>query len=207
MAPWQDIVARKRALRDAEIAKYLPSELEAGQPPWPSESERAITGIADLEELQVRIETGELSAEAVVGAYICRAALTHSLTNSITEPLFTSALQAARDLDTHFQQNGGRTVGPLHGVPVTVKDQFDVKGVDSTLGYVGRAFRPVEKDAVLIQILKGLGAVVVAKTNLPQSIMVGLSSICVLCFMFLVWEGLRGLECYMIWRKGAEDYM
>jgi amidase len=44
--------------------------------------------------------------------------------------------------------------------------------VDTTLGYVGRAFKPAEEDAVLVKILKGLGAVVVAKTALPQSIMV-----------------------------------
>jgi len=40
------------------------------------------------------------------------------------------------------------------------------------LGYVGRAFRPAEEDAVLVEVLKGLGAVVLAKMALPQSIMV-----------------------------------
>ena len=63
-------------------------------------------------------------------------------------------------------------MGPLHGVPMTLKDQFDVEGYDSTLGYVGRAFRPAEQDAVLVALLKQLGAVIIAKSNLPQSIMV-----------------------------------
>jgi Asp-tRNA(Asn)/Glu-tRNA(Gln) amidotransferase A subunit family amidase len=56
---------------------------------------------------------------------------------------------------------------------MTVKDQFDVRGFDSTIGYVGRAFRPASDDAVLVAMLRQLGAVFLAKTNLPQSIMVG----------------------------------
>jgi amidase len=57
-----------------------------------------------------------------------------------------------------------------------VKDQFNVKGVDTTLGYVKNAFKPAEEDAVIVQIMKSLGAVVLGKTNLPQSIMVGQNS-------------------------------
>lgn len=55
---------------------------------------------------------------------------------------------------------------------MTLKDQFDVKGYDSTLGYVGRAFSPAEQDCVLVTLLKQMGAVIIAKSNLPQSIMV-----------------------------------
>lgn len=68
----------------------------------------------------------------------------------------------------------GTTVGPLHGIPITVKDQFNTAGFDSTIGYTGRAFKPASTDAILVSILRNLGAVVIAKTNLPQSIMVGL---------------------------------
>jgi amidase len=55
---------------------------------------------------------------------------------------------------------------------MTLKDQFDVSGYDSTLGYVGRAFKPAARDCVLVTILKSMGAIIVAKSNLPQSIMV-----------------------------------
>ncbi|KAF2009890.1 amidase signature enzyme [Aaosphaeria arxii CBS 175.79] len=54
---------------------------------------------------------------------------------------------------------------------MTLKDQFDVKGHDSTLGYVGRAFKPAAEDSVLVTQLRQLGAVIIAKTNLPQSIL------------------------------------
>jgi amidase len=59
---------------------------------------------------------------------------------------------------------------------MTLKDQFDVAGYDSTLGYVGRSFKPAVQDCVLVSILKRMGAVIVAKSNLPQSIMVGYAS-------------------------------
>jgi Asp-tRNA(Asn)/Glu-tRNA(Gln) amidotransferase A subunit family amidase len=55
---------------------------------------------------------------------------------------------------------------------MSLKDQFDIKGIDSTLGYIGRAFAPATSNAVIVDVLKSLGAVVIAKTNLPQSIMV-----------------------------------
>ncbi|OAK93588.1 amidase signature enzyme [Phaeosphaeriaceae sp. SRC1lsM3a] len=54
---------------------------------------------------------------------------------------------------------------------MTLKDQFDVQGYDSTLGYVGRAFKPAAQDCVLFAMLKQMGAVILAKSNLPQSIM------------------------------------
>ena len=76
----------------------------------------------------------------------------------------------ARALDAHLATHG-HPVGPLHGVPMTLKDQFDVRGHDSTLGYVGRAQHPAAANCVLVDMLEQLGAVIMAKTNLPQSIM------------------------------------
>jgi amidase len=55
---------------------------------------------------------------------------------------------------------------------MTLKDQFDISGYDSTLGYVGRAFKPAAQDCVLVSLLKHMGAIIMAKSNLPQSIMV-----------------------------------
>jgi Asp-tRNA(Asn)/Glu-tRNA(Gln) amidotransferase A subunit family amidase len=85
--------------------------------------------------------------------------------------LFQEALEQAKKLD-EFYAKEGKTVGPLHGVPVTLKDQFNVKGHDTTLGYTSRALKPASEDAILVSMLKQLGAIILAKTNLPQSIMV-----------------------------------
>lgn len=79
-------------------------------------------------------------------------------------------MERACHLDTVYKT--GSRLTPLHGVPVTFKDQFNIRGLDTTLGYVGRANKPATADAAIVQILEQLGCVVLAKTNLPQSIMV-----------------------------------
>jgi Asp-tRNA(Asn)/Glu-tRNA(Gln) amidotransferase A subunit family amidase len=94
----------------------------------------------------------------------------------LTEVLFDDALKEAERLDRYYQQHG-TLVGPLHGVPITLKDQFDVKGVDTTIGYVARSFKPATNDAAIVQILKSLGAIILTKTNLPQSIMVSMPTL------------------------------
>ena len=81
-------------------------------------------------------------------------------------------MQQAEELDAYMISEK-QPMGPLHGLVVTLKDQFNIKGYDSTLGYVGRSFNPATDDAVLVKMLKSLGAIVLAKSNLPQSIMVG----------------------------------
>lgn len=89
----------------------------------------------------------------------------------MTEIIFDEALDDAARLDDYYATKK-ELIGPLHGVIVTLKDQFDVKGFDSTIGYVGRCFKPATEDAALVKTLRNLGAIVIAKSNLPQSIMV-----------------------------------
>ncbi|KAK5798037.1 hypothetical protein VI817_004328 [Penicillium citrinum] len=135
-------------------------------------SELCGTGMVDVEALTTLLRSGQLSAEDVIRAFIrrkdCLTAGTQ--TNCLTEICFDDAIQRARALDD-FQQTHGRLIGPLHGVPISLKDQFNIKGLDTTLGYVGNAFTAAESDAPLVSTLTELGAIIIAKTNLPQSIM------------------------------------
>lgn len=91
-------------------------------------------------------------------------------TNALAEVLFDTALKRAKELDDYLATTG-KPLGPLHGIPMTVKDQFNVQGYDTSLGYVGRAFKPATSDADVVKVLKDAGVVFIAKTNLPQSIM------------------------------------
>ena len=59
----------------------------------------------------------------------------------------------------------------LHGLPVSIKDLFNVKGHDSTLGFVKWANSPHTKESELVTILRGLGAVLYCKTNVPTAMM------------------------------------
>jgi len=61
-------------------------------------------------------------------------------------------------------------MGPLHGLPVSVKDSFHVEGVDSSIGLSALAFKPARANADLVNLLQSLGAIVIAKTNVPQSL-------------------------------------
>ncbi|TVY41093.1 Acetamidase [Lachnellula subtilissima] len=158
---WKDVVNLKRAARLAAVEPYLELELPPTDP---------ITDISDVDELAKLMSDRKVTAEDVVLAYIKRASAAHKATNCLTEIVFEAAIQRARSLDKYYELNG-KTMGPLHGIPITFKDQFNVKGVDTTIGYVGMAGKPATDDAAVLKILQGLGAVVIAKTNLPQSIM------------------------------------
>lgn len=98
-----------------------------------SPTELAITEITDARVLQKNIQSGELSALAVTTAYCKRAAIAQQLTGCLTEILFETALDRARELDEIFEREG-RVIGPLHGIPISFKDNYDVKDVDSTIG-------------------------------------------------------------------------
>ncbi|OJJ43734.1 hypothetical protein ASPZODRAFT_154254 [Penicilliopsis zonata CBS 506.65] len=176
----KDIASQKRQLRDAALQPYLVDDLDQRLPRVENVEERTrlpldprsqmITDIDSVTDLLQCLGNGEFTAEEVTTAYIRRATIAHQLTNSITEVLFDDALKHAKELDSEFNLTG-KLRGPLHGIPFTLKDQFNVQGVDTTLGYVGRSFHPATEDAVLVSILKQVGAVIIAKTNLPQSIM------------------------------------
>lgn len=83
--------------------------------------------------------------------------------------MFDRALRRARQLDDHLQRTG-IPIGPLHGLPVSVKDSFFVEGVDSSIGLSALAFKPASENAPLIDLLESLGAIVIAKTNVPQTL-------------------------------------
>ncbi|KAI0389101.1 amidase [Xylariaceae sp. FL0594] len=161
--PWQEVVRRKRDIREQLLREYEQNATRTS-------SAGDITQISSLSDLSAKLASGEVSSEAVTRAYIKRAIAAHRETNCITEVLFNNAIHRAKELDEYFAKSG-KPVGPLHGIPISLKDQFDVAGFDSTLGYVARSFQPATRDCALVEMLKSLGAVVIAKTNLPQSIM------------------------------------
>lgn len=84
--------------------------------------------------------------------------------------MFPEALATADDLDSHLARTG-QTIGSLHGLPISLKDNFHVKGHDSTVGLVARAHQPDQDDSTLVGILRRLGAVVYVKTNVPTAML------------------------------------
>ncbi|KAI6754709.1 hypothetical protein HG530_012461 [Fusarium avenaceum] len=161
--PWPEIVSTKRSIRDVALQKY---QIERDHSLNTTFGET----IVDINEITGLLETGQVSALELTLAYIGRACEAQAKTNCLTEICFDDAIDQAKQLDD-FQRENSRLIGPLHGVPMSVKDQFNIKGLDTTLGYVANAFAPADRDAALVHTLKKLGAVIISKTNLPQSIM------------------------------------
>lgn len=92
-------------------------------------------------------------------------------TNCLSDIFFAEAIEAARALDDHLQRTG-RLVGPLHGLPISLKDNFNVKGRDSTVGFASLVNKPAEYNATLVDLLERLGSVRYCKTNVPTAMMI-----------------------------------
>ena len=84
--------------------------------------------------------------------------------------MFDEAIERAEYLDKVRAQSG--PVGPLHGLPISVKDTFKVKGHDATIGFVSWIGKKATQNSTLVDVLLDLGAVLYVKTNIPQTLLV-----------------------------------
>ncbi|KAF2144892.1 uncharacterized protein K452DRAFT_244341 [Aplosporella prunicola CBS 121167] len=136
-----------------------------------SEKEIGITETPTAGALLQQLRRGELAAEDVVVAFCKRAAVAQQLTSCLTETFFDEAIERAHFLDEYLKKEK-RPIGPLHGLPISVKDSFCVKGHATTLGFVSFLDNPpASQNSALVQILLDLGAVLYVKTNIPQTLM------------------------------------
>ncbi|KAH8897576.1 general amidase [Thozetella sp. PMI_491] len=133
-----------------------------------SATELDITEVEDATALLSYIHRGRWTAEQVTTAFCKRAALAHQLINCLMDADFDAAIQRARELDAYFARTGS-IVGPLHGLPINIKDLTEVKGLHYTMGYVSWADCVSTEDAVVVASLRKAGAVIYVKTTMPQS--------------------------------------
>ncbi|AKC85988.1 amidase [Pseudoxanthomonas suwonensis] len=143
----------------------LPAPPAQAPSPAASSFPYAEAGIADL---QAAMERGETTSHALVQAYLARIiALDRNgpRLNSIIE-LNPRARTEAAALDA--ERAAGRVRGPLHGIPVLLKDNIDATPMATTAGSLAMAgFRPAG-DAFLVERLREAGAVVLGKANLSE---------------------------------------
>ncbi len=117
-------------------------------------------------ELCQLLRGGELSPVEAAEAYLDRIGEVDGKLNSYVTVCAEEALQAAREAELAIA--GGNYLGPLHGVPVAVKDQFYTKGIRTTAGSsILWDFVPTE-DAAVVSGLKSAGAVLLGKLNLSE---------------------------------------
>ncbi|KAI1612707.1 acetamidase [Exophiala viscosa] len=174
---WQETSRAKQAATSKLVETWLPPDFSVDDKllnvmdvpaSCLSHTENEIT-LLRATELVERISSGSLKSEDVVKAFCKRAAIAHKLVNCLTEPMFEAAVARSKELDIYFTENK-RPFGPLHGLPISLKDTCNVKGVPTSLGYVGQVDRIAKRDSSLVEILKAAGAVIFTKTNLPTAI-------------------------------------
>ncbi|TVY56326.1 Acetamidase [Lachnellula cervina] len=189
---WQTLAKTKRD----SINALIPVSWRLPSPTPPATKQRNVTGkyiqqflspreveITETDAVGIVKQTtvGLWTALEVTKAFCHRAALAHQMVNCLHEIFFEAALADARKLDEYYVKNG-KPVGPLHGLPVSLKDQFHVKGVETTMGYVGwintfegRTETGKERvfESELASSLRRLGAILYVKTAVPHTLMAG----------------------------------
>lgn len=85
--------------------------------------------------------------------------------------MFDDAIKRAKELDVMFQKTG-KVTGPLHGLPVSLKDNFNIPGYPSSVGFCSWALEPMKVESTIVGVLRDLGAVAYVKTNVPTAMMI-----------------------------------
>ncbi|WAA09025.1 amidase [Fervidibacillus albus] len=119
----------------------------------------------DATALAEKIKNKQISSELATRIYINRLKEIQPSINALTEHRFDEALNEAKNKDEQLQK--GRICGKLFGVPITIKESFDVKGMKTTGGLLSRKNNIAEKDADVVKKLKEQGAIILGKTNTP----------------------------------------
>ena len=117
------------------------------------------------------IREKKVSALEAVRAFIARIEKVNPRLNAVVQTCFERALQEAKEADELLVR--GQTKGPLHGVPMTIKDSIDTAGVITTGGTVGRMHYVPGKDATVVARLRAAGAILLGKTNTPEFTLAG----------------------------------
>ena len=120
----------------------------------------------DATELAALTQAGELSAEEVISDALERMHQVNPSLNAVVDDLGTEALERASALDQ--ARRNGASVGPLHGVPVTIKVNVDQKNHATTNGVVALKDVIAPDDAPVVLNLHNAGAIVIGRTNTPE---------------------------------------
>ena len=176
---WQEVAHIAQTHRDDSIRRVeppipnVPDQLPLDRTDVPkyllSTEEVAITETAP-EDLVTSLATGKYTSTTVTTAFLRRAGLAQALANCITELLPERAIARAKFLDEYLSQHG-KPIGPLHGLPISVKEHIGMKDLGLNAGFVSWWDQKAEDDALPLKILWHAGCVFYARTTQPQTLM------------------------------------
>lgn len=116
-------------------------------------------------DLAARIKSGDISSVEVTQHFIDRIKTHNPALNAVVATRFDAALDDAANADAAVAK--GAPLGPLHGVPMTIKDAFEVDGLTCDVGHTGFAGRISSHNAIVVERLRAAGAIILGKTNTP----------------------------------------
>jgi aspartyl-tRNA(Asn)/glutamyl-tRNA(Gln) amidotransferase subunit A len=119
-----------------------------------------------IQDVAPRLRAGELFAVDVVDACLARIEELNPRLNAFITVLTEQAREQARTADADIK--AGRWRGPLHGIPVGIKDFYDTANVPTTAAFEPFRNRVPKRDAAAVEALKDAGAIVIGKTNMHQ---------------------------------------
>lgn len=121
-------------------------------------------------DLSIKIANGTYSSVEVLKAFAHRAVILQQFTNFAMDFFINEGIKRAEELDNYLLKNG-KTIGPLHGLPISLKEQIGYSGKITNGGWVAWLDNIPKDDATTIKTLKKLGATFYVRTNQPQSLM------------------------------------
>jgi Asp-tRNA(Asn)/Glu-tRNA(Gln) amidotransferase A subunit family amidase len=121
---------------------------------------------ASAHELARLLRARELTVSEAVAAHLARIERRNPHVNAYVHLLADDALATARVLQAELDE--GRVRGPLHGVPIAIKDLEDIAGVPTTCGSRTMTDNVPARDAILVERLRAAGTIVLGKTNTPE---------------------------------------
>ncbi|MDH4459643.1 MAG: amidase [Nevskia sp.] len=121
------------------------------------------------------IRAKKVSASEAVEAYIARQLAVNDMLNAVVMNSYARARAEAKAADKAAAR--GEWMGPLHGVPMTIKDSLDTVGVITTGATYGRQQFVPTKDATVVARVRRAGAILLGKTNTPEFTLGGLGGI------------------------------
>lgn len=146
--PVTDVAARKQRDRTenlrqfASAANYDPKphlnvvNVQAYPQATLTDKQRAIVN-CDATAIVELIRKGVYTSTEVLAAIVTVAIRANDVTNCLSESCLKDAFERAAELDRHLKETE-QVVGPLHGLPVSIKDHINVKGLDTSTGYTGK---------------------------------------------------------------------
>ncbi|KAL3831810.1 hypothetical protein ACJMK2_023513 [Sinanodonta woodiana] len=166
---WKRAALKKKIKTKKDECREALERLAAGHQETDGQSQKSKILDLPMEKLLEKLISCEFNAVDVLRAYQQQALEVNTELNCVVEPI-KEAEDLANECD-NMRNRKDQHKRPLHGLPVSLKECYFLKGYDCTAGMSDYIGKPSEEDAVIVQVLRKQGAIPFVRTNIPQTMM------------------------------------